>query len=632
MRLTMAQALVLFLTRQYSAHDGVERRFVPGCFGIFGHGNLAGVGQALQQYPELTYYQSRNEQAMVHAAAAFAKHQRRTQILACTTSVGPGATNMITGAAGATINCIPVLLLPADTFARRNVAPVLQQLEIPSSLDLTVNDCFRPVSRYFDRIQRPDQLPSALMEAMRILLSPADTGAVTLCLPQDVQTESYDYPEQLFTKRVWSIPRARADRRSLEQAARLIRRARRPLLVAGGGVLYSAAERALAELAERTGIPVGETQAGKGSLAYDHACALGAIGATGTRAANLVAREADLVIGVGTRWSDFTTASKSAFQHPEVGFINLNVAEVDAFKHAALAVVGDARESLSELGALLGDYRVEESYRAQYRQLAAEWDRTVSQLYEASAPEGLAQSAVVGAVNRLSRPQDVVVCAAGSLPGDLHKLWRTREARGYHMEYGYSCMGYEIAGGLGVKMADPERDVYVMVGDGSYLMMAQELVTSVQEGLKLIVVLLDNGGFASIGGLSESVGSQGFGTFYRARNPASGQLDGESLPVDLEANARSLGALTLSARSLEELEQALQQARASTRTTVIFVPTHRDTRVGGFESWWDVPVAEVSSLESVQQARAEYEVKRKKQRDYLSGPALETEVAFESAG
>lgn len=612
MRLTMAQALVLFLTRQYSELDGVERRFIPGCFGIFGHGNVAGVGQALQQFPELRYYQSRNEQAMVHAAAAFAKHQRRTQTLACTTSVGPGATNMITGAAGATINRVPVLLLPADTFARRNVNPVLQQLEFPASVDVTVNDCFRPVSRYWDRVSRPDQLPSALLEAMRVLASPADTGAVTLCLPQDVQTESWDYPDRLFARRVWSIPRPRPDRRSLAQAADWIRGAQKPLLVAGGGVLYSAAEKALQALAERTGIPVGETQAGKGSLPYDHECALGAVGTTGTSAANRIAAQADLVIGVGTRWSDFTTASKSAFQHPEVRFVNLNVAEIDAFKHAAVPVVGDARAALEELSELLDGFRVSEEYRSDYRQLAARWDEIVSELYRAEAPDGLlAQSAVVGAVNAFSRPQDVVLCAAGSLPGDLHKLWRTRDPRGYHMEYGYSCMGYEIAGALGVKMADPEREVYCLVGDGSYLMMAQELVTAVQEGIKLTVVLLDNAGYASIGGLSNSVGSQGFGTYYRYPGTE------EDLPVDLEANARSLGVDTLHPTTLAELEQALETARRSERTTVILVKTHRDTRVGGYDSWWDVPVAEVSSMDSVKAARGEYEDKRRRQRAYL---------------
>lgn len=624
MRLTTAQALILFLTRQFSERDGVERRFLPGCFGIFGHGNVAGVGQALQQYPELRYYQSRNEQAMVHAAAAFAKHLRRTQTLACTTSVGPGATNMITAAAGATINCVPVLLLPSDTFARRNVNPVLQQLEYPGSLDVTVNDCFRPVSRYWDRVQRPDQLPSALMEAMRVLTSPADTGAVTLCLPQDVQTESWDFPEELFEKRVWRLARPRADRQAVERAAELIRQSRRPMLVAGGGVLYSGAEQVLSRLAERTGIPVGETQAGKGSLPYDHVCAMGAVGATGTTAANRVAAEADLVIGVGTRWSDFTTASRSVFQHPEVAFINLNVAEVDAFKHAALPLVGDARATLEELSELLPGYRVSDEYRSDNRQLAREWDHIVSELYRAQAPAGfLAQSAVIGAVNSFSRPQDVVLCAAGSLPGDLHKLWRTRDPRGYHLEYGYSCMGYEVAGALGVKMADPEREVYCMVGDGSYLMMAQEIVTAVQEGIKLTVVLLDNSGYASIGGLSNAVGSQGFGTYSKHRT-ATG-LDGDNLPVDLEANARSLGADTVHPGSLDELQQALEKARASQRTTVIVVHTHRDTRVGGYDSWWDVPVAEVSEMETVQAARAEYEEKRRRQRRYLSTPRSKVE-------
>ncbi|MEW6279196.1 MAG: 3D-(3,5/4)-trihydroxycyclohexane-1,2-dione acylhydrolase (decyclizing) [Candidatus Eremiobacterota bacterium] len=616
-RLTMAQALVLCLTRQYTERDGREHRFLPGCFGIFGHGNVAGVGQALQQFPELRYYQSRNEQAMVHAAAAFAKHRNRLQTLACTTSIGPGATNMVTAAAGATINRVPVLLLPGDIFARRNVAPVLQQLELPSSQDVSVNDCFRPVSRYWDRINRPDQLVTALPEALRVLTSPTETGAVTLCLPQDVQTEAWDYPEELFEKRVWRIPRNRPDREAVREAAAWIRRSRAPLIVAGGGVHYSEAWEALKRMAERTGIPVVETQAGKGALPYDHPQALGAVGVTGTPGANILAREADLVIGLGTRYSDFTTASKSAFQNPEVGFVNLNVTELDAFKHAALPLVGDCRAGLEELVEALGDWRVSDEVRARARSHAQEWDRKVEEFHRATAPEGLAQSAVIGAVNRLSGARDVVVCAAGSLPGDLHKLWRTRDPRGYHLEYGYSCMGYEVAGGLGVKLADPGREVYVMVGDGSWLMMAQEVVTSVQEAIKLIVVLLDNAGFASIGGLSESVGSGGFGTRYRYRNPATGQLDGDLLPVDLAANARSLGAHTLTADSLEGLETALAEARRSHRTTVVVVPVHRETRVGGFESWWDVPVAEVSEMPTVQAAREAYEQARRSQRHYL---------------
>src|ERR687897_3861556 len=491
--LTTAQALVRFLANQYVERDGVEQRLFAGTFGIFGHGNVAGVGQALQQYgDELTYYQPRNEQAMVHTAAAYARHKNRLQTFACTSSIGPGATNMVTGAALATINRLPVLLLPGDVFANRVPDPVLQKLEAPHDGDLSVNDCFRAVSRYWDRINRPEQLIPAALAAMRVLTNGAETGTVTLALPQDVQAEAYDFPEEFFEKRVWRVPRPLPDAAALERAVALIREARRPMIVSGGGTIYSEATDALRRLAEQTGIPVGETQAGKGSMPYDHPCALGAVGATGTLAANRAAREADLIIGIGTRWTDFTTASKTAFRNPEVRFINVNVADVDAAKHQGLRLVGDARATLEALSETLSGYEVEQNYREASEKANREWDREVERLYGRNHGPLPAQSEVIGAVNSFSEPEDVVVCAAGSMPGDLHKLWRTRDPKGYHVEYGYSCMGYEIAGGLGTKMAAPEREVYVMVGDGSYLMMAQELVTAVQEGIKLIVVLIDN--------------------------------------------------------------------------------------------------------------------------------------------
>lgn len=615
-RRTTAQALIGFLKNQFVERDGIEHPFFAGCFGIFGHGNVAGVGEALQENPDFRYYQCRNEQAMVHVAAAFAKMNNRLRTFACTTSIGPGATNMVSGAALATVNRLPVLLLPGDIFAKRKVAPVLQQLESEHTQDISVNDCFKPVSRYWDRIYRPEQLVSALPEVMRVLTSPSETGAVTLALPQDTQTEAFEYPAEFFEKRVWIIPRNRADENQIKKAMGWICASQQPLLIAGGGVHYSEATDILAEFAQASGIPVGETQAGKGSLHYQHPQSVGAIGVTGTSAANLLAESADLVIGVGTRYSDFTTASKTAFQNPEVRFININVAEFDAYKHNAIPLVGDARATLSELLGTLNGWRASSSYIEEIDTLRIAWDNEVERLYNLGHQPLLSQSEVVGAVNTFSAPTDVMVCAAGSLPGDLHKLWRTRNHRGYHLEYGYSCMGYEIAGGLGVKMAAPEKEVYVLLGDGSYLMMSTEIVTSVQEGFKLIIVLLDNHGYASIGGLSAACGSQGFGTRYKFRD-SDGNISGQDLPIDYAANAASLGAISLHARNLDELKQALAKAHEQTRTTVIIVETDIEQRVPGYHSWWDVAVAEVSSIESVQQARKKYEQSVKKERFFL---------------
>jgi len=614
-RMTMAQAIVAYLQNQYSSRDGKEYRFIEGIFGIFGHGNVAGMGQALEQDLGLKYYLCRNEQAMVHTAAAFAKATFRTRTLACTTSIGPGATNMVTGAALATINRLPVLLLPGDIFARRDVAPVLQQLESSGSQDISVNDCFKPVSRYWDRIQRPEQILTSLPEAMRVLTSPVDTGAVTLSLPQDVQTEAYDYPEEFFRRRIWVIERNRCDQGLLQKAAAWIRAAKKPLIVAGGGVLYSEASEALAKFAEGTGIPVSETQAGKGALPYDHPQEVGAVGVTGTPGANILAREADLVIGIGTRYSDFTSASKTAFQNADVRFININVAEFDAYKHAALPLTGDAKVTLEELQILVAGYRVEDAYREKITKFRVEWETEVDRIYGIRREPPISQGEVIGLINSTLQPEDSMVCAAGSLPGDLHKLWRTKKPGGYHMEYGYSCMGYEIAGGLGIKMADPKREVYVMVGDGSYLMMAQEIVTSVQEGYKLNIVLLDNHGFSSIGGLSRGCGNEGMGTNYRYRNGA--KYDGDLLPVDFVSNASSLGAWSKRAKTREELESALAEGRKQSRTSVVVVETAYDQRVPGYESWWDVAIAEVSEKESVKAARKNYEEARKKERIFF---------------
>ena len=622
-RLTMAQALVRFLAAQFVERDGVEHRFVEGCFGIFGHGNLTGVGQALSEIPDLmTYYQARNEQAMVHTAAAFARQRNRLATLACTTSIGPGATNMLTGAAAATVNRLPVLLLPGDSFASRRPDPVLQQLEVASRGELSVNDCFQPVCKYWDRIQRPEQLVSAAMAALRVLTSQEETGAVMLALPQDVQVEAYDYPAEFLAKRVWPIGRPLPPADALDRAVALIRQSSRPMIVAGGGVIYSEATAALATLVNETGIPVGETQAGKGSLPFDHPGAVGAVGVTGNFAANRTAAAADLVIGIGTRYSDFTTGSMTVFQNDGVRFINVNVVDFDAHKLSGLALVADARATIEALGARLDGWTVDAEYRQRSERLRAEWDEEVSRLYRLGHGPLPAQSEVIGAVNEGSRPRDVVVCAAGSMPGDLHKLWRTRDPKGYHVEYGFSTMGYEIAGGLGVKLADPGRDVFVMVGDGSYLMMAQEVVTSIQEGMKLTVVLVDNDGFASIGALSRSKGSAGFGTRYQHRTgdslgDDSGHHDGRSLPVDLALNAQGLGAHVIRAANVDELRDALVAARAIDRTVVIHVRTDRYEGVPGYESWWQVPVAEVSGSDDLKAARFEHEQGLKRQRWHL---------------
>jgi 3D-(3,5/4)-trihydroxycyclohexane-1,2-dione acylhydrolase (decyclizing) len=615
LRLTAAQATIKYLQRQFAERDGNRPRFFGGILGIFGHGNVAGIGQALEQNPGLRYFLFRNEQAMVHAATGYAKASFRMRALVCTTSIGPGATNMITGAATATVNRLPVLLLPGDIFARRNVAPVLQQLESSSSQDISVNDCFKPVSRYWDRIERPEQLLTSLPEAMRVLTSPSETGAVTISFPQDVQAEAYDFPDEFFRERVWMLARSRCDESLISEAIGWITSAKKPLIIAGGGVLYSQASETLSKFARVTGIPVCETQAGKGSLPFDHPQQLGAVGATGTPGANIVAREADLIIGIGTRYSDFTTASKTAFQNSNVRFININVAEFDAYKHAALPLTGDARATIEELHDRIGDYRVGDAYRAQIEKHRAKWEVEVDRIYALAGEPPITQGEVIGIVNHFTGPSDIVVCAAGSLPGDLHKLWRTRQPGGYHMEYGNSCMGYEIAGALGAKMADPSREVFVLIGDGSYLMMAQEIVTSLQEGHKLNIVLLDNHGFSSIGGLSRACGNEGLGTNYRYRRGE--KYEGENIPVDFVANAASLGAWSMRATSAVELKEALAQAKQQERTTVVVIETSYDQRVPGYESWWDVPIAEVSERESVREARRQYEEMRKKERFFF---------------
>ncbi len=611
-RLTMAQAVVRYLANQRVARDGVEQPFFAGVWGIFGHGNVAGMGQALEEFrDEIRYYRPQNEQGMVHAAIAYAKMKNRLQTFACTSSIGPGATNMITGAATATVNRLPVLLLPGDIFANRAPDPVLQQLEYPLSLDVSVNDAFRPVSRFWDRINRPDQVLASLPEAMRVLTDQADTGAVTICLPQDVQTEAWDYPAEFFAPRVHTIYRGIPAPDAVAEAVALLKSAEKPLIVAGGGVIYSEATAELSDFADALGIPVIETQAGKGALAWNHPWNAGPVGSNGGLAANRLAREADLVIAVGTRLSDFTTASHTAFANPGVKFVALNVNGRDAHKLGALPLVGDAREGLKALqaAATAAGVATAPGYGDRVETLKAEWDGVVDDLRHVENPEFLSQANAIGIVNEASGPRDVVVCAAGSLPGDLLKLWRPVDPKGYHLEYGFSCMGYEIAGALGVKMADPSREVFIMVGDGSYLMLHTEIVTAIQEGVKLVIVLLDNGGFQCIKGLQENCGSPAFGNELRFRNEESGVLDGPTVPVDFAKNAESLGAIGIKANTESELRAALEKAKVADRTVLIEVQIDPARGVPGFESWWDVPVAEVSGREGVRDARAGWEEK-----------------------
>jgi 3D-(3,5/4)-trihydroxycyclohexane-1,2-dione acylhydrolase (decyclizing) len=620
-RVTAAQAIVRFLAAQYTERDGIEQPLFAGLFGIFGHGNVTGIGQALEEHRDLlTYYRSQNEQAMVHTAVAFAKMKNRLQTFACTSSVGPGATNMVTGAALATVNRLPVLLLPGDIFANRRPHPVLQQLEFPGSQDVSVNDTFRPVSRYFDRIYRPEQLFSALPEAMRVLTDPAETGAVTLALPEDVQTEAFDVPESFFAKRVWHVRRPVPPEDVLVEAARLIAGSEKPLIISGGGTIYSDGSEALDEFATQCGIPVSETQAGKGVLPWDHPWNVGPVGANGGIAANRIAKEADLVIAVGTRLGDFVTSSKAAFQNPNVRFIGINATSMDAHKMGALSLVGDARATLSALQTLVleeGIVRNVTDLASQVKILQQEWNSLVDTQRSLVSNTETTQAQVIGMVNDASGPQDVVVCAAGGMPGDLLKLWRTEDPKGYHVEYGYSCMGYEITGGLGVKMAVPDREVYVMVGDGSYLMLHTEIVTAIQEGQKLIIVLVDNSGFQCIRGLQMNSGSPSFGNELRFREDTTNALTGAFVPVDFVQNAESLGARAIAATTPDEFRSALEEAKAESRTTLIYVRVDTEARVPNYEGWWDVPIAEVSEEESVRETRAQYEEDIQKQRLFV---------------
>lgn len=623
-RLTTAQATIRFLINQYSERDGKEYRLIPGTFGIFGHGNVCGIGQALLQNeldstPDggvMEYYMPRNEQGAVHAAAAFAKAKNRLQTLAVTTSIGPGALNMVTGAALATTNRVPVLLLPSDQFATRYPDPVLQQLEDPRSLDVTVNDAFRCVSRFFDRINRPEQLMPSLMNAMRVLTDPAETGAVVLAMPQDVQAEAFDWPVEMFEKRVWHVRRPAVSETEMARAAAIIKSAKRPLIVSGGGTIYAEASQELRDLASATGIPVSDTQAGKGAINFDHECAVGGVGSTGANSANHLADKADVVIGVGTRYSDFTTASHTQFKNPDVRFVNINVKAFDAAKHAGEMVVADAKLALAALKEALGDYRVSEDYSREIASEREDWFEKTAECYGAHDQELPAQTEVFGALNDMMGDNDVVINAAGSMPGDLQCLWQAKTPVQYHVEYAFSCMGYEIPAAMGVKMALPDSEVVAIVGDGTYQMLPMELATVVQENIKVIYVLLQNYGFSSIGSLSESHGSQRFGTRYRmgAGNPHN--EDGELLPVDIAKNAESWGIKVLKVHTIEEFRDAYRQAEKSEQAVMIHIETNLFGPNPPNCSYWDVAVPEVSRIESTQQARKEYEEALVDQRHY----------------
>lgn len=629
-RMTVGQLVVEFLAQQFTVDGDLRLRTIPGMLGIFGHGNVSGVGQglhelAVRQPGLMPYYQARNEQAMVHEATAFSRVNRRRATFACTASVGPGSTNMITGAAVATTNRLPVLLLPSDTFANRVSDPVLQQLEMPHDASLSVNDSFKPVSRFFDRVHRPEQIFSSLLNAMRVLTDPVETGAVTICLPQDVQTEAIDVPMEFLAERDWIVRRPRPDAGLMASVANQIKRSKSPVIVAGGGVIYSDAHQALASLVNQTGIPVGVTQAGMGSLLADNPNLLGGIGATGTTAANRIAKDADLIIGIGTRFSDFTTASRSAFQHPEVKFININIASFDAVKHgSATPVVADARESLVELLEHLIDYHIDSDYQARIKAEIESWhDQRKNSIIDQGRDKP-SQSEIIGVINSECNPDSVLISAAGSLPGDLHRLWQPLNSLGYHVEYAFSCMGYEIAAGVGIARWQSGKTPIVMVGDGSYLMMHTELVSAVAEGLKLIVVLIQNHGYASIGRLSESVGSERFGTKYRYQDKETGRFEfGNTLTVDLATNAESLGVGVIriepNKNALSALRQAIKSAEATDGVTLIHIESDPMVFSPENDSWWDVPIAEVSTQETVKSARKKYDQDRQKQRPLLGG-------------
>lgn len=640
-RLTTAQALVKFLDNQYIEFDGVEQKFVRGIFTIFGHGNVLGLGQALEQDPgDLIVHQGRNEQGMAHAAIGYAKQKHRKQIYACTSSIGPGAANMVTAAATATANRIPVLFLPGDTYASRQPDPVLQQIEHYHDVNITTNDAFRAVSKYWDRINRPEQLMTAMINAMRVLTDPADTGAVTIALPQDVQGEAYDYPVDFFKKRVHRIERRPPTAEMIRDAVELIKTKRKPLLICGGGVRYSEASEAFRIFAEEFNIPFGETQAGKSAIAWDHELNLGGIGATGNLAANTIAKEADLIIGVGTRYTDFTTSSKWLFQNPNVDFININVAEFDAYKLDAVKIVADAKLALEILTEELRKIGYKSSYSTEIKEAKDKWNREVERLYnltyheEGFVPEVagqadhvlkefgqqsqsyLTQTRVLGILDEMLDEDAIVVGSSGSLPGDMQRLWRAKKPNTYHMEYGYSCMGYEVNAALGVKMACPEREVYSFLGDGSYMMLHSELITSIQEGLKINLLVFDNMSFGCINNLQMGHGMGSFGTEFRYRNPKTGKLDGQLMTIDFAKNAESYGCKAYTVRNEEELRKAIEDAKKQHVSTLIDIKVLPKTMTHDYESWWRVGTAEVAEKESVVEASQRVKTELSKARRY----------------
>ncbi|MCG8572455.1 MAG: 3D-(3,5/4)-trihydroxycyclohexane-1,2-dione acylhydrolase (decyclizing) [Spirochaetes bacterium] len=603
-RLTMGQALVKFLDNQYINFDGEVLKFVEGVFGIFGHGCVVGIGEALQETNHnLTFYQGHNEQGMAHTAIAYAKQSNRKRIMAVTTSIGPGALNMVTAAGLATVNRIPVLLLPGDTFACRQPDPVLQQVEQSHDLTISANDAFKPVCKYWDRISRPEQLMSAAVNAMRVLTDPAETGAVCLALPQDVQGEAYDYPEYFFEKRIHTIKRQELSSTELEEAVSIIKQSKKPLVICGGGVRYSEAGKELADFCNQFNIPFGETQAGKSSLTWDHPMNLGGIGVTGTLAANKIAHDADLVIGIGTRFSDFTTASKWNFKNPDVRFMTINLNKFDAYKMNATPFLADAKAGIAALTNTLKTLGYQSCYQKEIEEARTEWASEVDKLYQTDEQEGFSQTRALGLLNEELMAQDaVVVGASGSLPGDLQRVWRPRSIDSYHMEYGFSCMGYEVCGTLGAKIAEPDKDVYCMVGDGSYIMLHSELFTSIQEGIKINILLFDNHGFQCIDNLQGDQGIPHFGCEFRFRNPQTKQLDGNYIPVDFAANARSYGCQAWTVHNPEELKKAMAEAQKSPVSTLIDIKVLPKSMTDGYSSWWRVGTPEVSQKSQVTEA------------------------------
>lgn len=606
-RLTMAQALLRYLANQYVVMDGKEHQFIAGIFGIFGHGNVTGLGEALEYDSYgLTYYQGHNEQGMAHAATAYAKQKNRLSIFACTSSIGPGATNMVTAAATATTNRIPLLLLPGDVFSCRQPDPVLQQLEISHDYTLSVNDCFKPVSKYWDRIVRPEQLMTACMNAMRVLTDPVETGTVTLCLPQDVQSEAYDYENSFFEKRFWYIDREPVSERAIDEAIQLILKAKKPLIIAGGGVHYSFATNVLARFAQHHKIPVAETQAGKSALPESHHMNVGGIGVTGSEVANILAAQADVILVIGSRLQDFTTASKWGFKNEKCQIIHLNVSRFDALKMNGLMLKGDAKTGLEQLGKKLGSYQTTNEYQQLVRNYQNEWQKELKHICAAihASASGLSQIKVISLLNELVTEDDVIIGAAGSLPGDLHRFWHSKAPKDYHLEYAYSCMGYEVAAGLGVRLAKENNpgEVFVLVGDGSFVMMHSELLTSIQEHKKIIIIIFNNHGFQCIRNLQESHGSQGFGNEFRFRENKTNRLSGDYLPIDFCKYAEGLGARSFYVDSYEQLGIAIEAARNETNSAVIVLPILPKTMSNGYQTWWRVAVAEISNSEEVTKA------------------------------